>query len=364
MKNIFIVLLCIFLTPPLRGQNNVHLSVVNQSIEGNEFYFDIIINGLEGDSDFIFLSHSDFVLDFNEGLFNNPVFSKVTSVESHGFCNLLPRDRSVVFDSLTKIEYYDATSTSIKDGYLIANLNTTGDLYPGPIEKAAYISYKPSGHRFGRFKVSGLSTATGSMELVWNNSSTGLRTIVLGRGESLPWHHQEAEITFSNPPSFNFGSATVFFSGQKMSNLTTRLHVASAPANFEIERRAGDDKWKTLISHRGEEHIVSQEFDDLSPIMGMNTYRLHYQDHKGRSLYSDPIVIDYRAEDLKIYPNPASEELFTSAATGEPYKIYDRIGKMILDGNLDTNIINIRSLPPGIYILIVNGTQSFKFAKN
>ncbi|WP_075590161.1 T9SS type A sorting domain-containing protein [Labilibacter marinus] len=72
---------------------------------------------------------------------------------------------------------------------------------------------------------------------------------------------------------------------------------------------------------------------------------------------------------LKSFPNPVNDLLFVENDNKlEQVSIYDLQGKMVLQSNLDSqNSINVSSLSPGVYCLVVNGVnmvETGKFIKN
>ncbi len=54
---------------------------------------------------------------------------------------------------------------------------------------------------------------------------------------------------------------------------------------------------------------------------------------------------------ISIYPNPANTTLFVSGLDHFDYEIYDRIGKLILNGKASETGINISNLDAGMYLL-------------
>jgi len=78
-------------------------------------------------------------------------------------------------------------------------------------------------------------------------------------------------------------------------------------------------------------------------------------------------------KDLKLYPNPAMDELFisigTTTYTTSNYSIVDMLGRTMVSGKLPgtVNSIDISSLPPGNYlikIMDVENNQPLMFVKN
>lgn len=69
---------------------------------------------------------------------------------------------------------------------------------------------------------------------------------------------------------------------------------------------------------------------------------------------------------VKVYPNPATEKLFVEGVSEVKLKVTDLLGKVIIAENI-TNTIDVSALPTGIYFLsITSGTEQnvVKFIKN
>jgi len=76
-----------------------------------------------------------------------------------------------------------------------------------------------------------------------------------------------------------------------------------------------------------------------------------------------------KSEPLKLYPNPAQDEIIIDTENKiYTCEIFDIFGKTILRySNLSDNTINVSSIPTGQYlfkIITSNGTQTNKFFKN
>jgi len=78
-------------------------------------------------------------------------------------------------------------------------------------------------------------------------------------------------------------------------------------------------------------------------------------------------VDDVSFFDGRIYPNPASDQLFIKSSNDgiREYKIYDLLGKNLLDGFVQNNrSIDISNLKSGMYLLKIENTSSaYKFIK-
>ena len=79
------------------------------------------------------------------------------------------------------------------------------------------------------------------------------------------------------------------------------------------------------------------------------------------SMYLSVVDISNKSIDVKIYPNPFSENVFVKFSEGfgkekYTYRIIDQNGRIINKGNLreSSNILNLQNLSTGNYILEIN----------
>ena len=179
LRTILIVLIMLgFKTTPWT-QVEAYLSLENQGSIGSDYYFDIYINrtsnaGL-GD---IYLGNADFVIDFDDSVFNNPNIFKIGPTP--GYCTFTPTLSDPGNDQFTRITYYNNTSVSLIDDKMVINLSS-----PNPGDQIAFntsiakIDDAMSTHCLGRFKITGLSDPQDDPDLKWKTKGTGLKTILL-----------------------------------------------------------------------------------------------------------------------------------------------------------------------------------------
>lgn len=76
-------------------------------------------------------------------------------------------------------------------------------------------------------------------------------------------------------------------------------------------------------------------------------------------------VADFNRNSVKIYPNPASNQINISDVTDiNSYEIYNVVGKLILKSDrLFSNTIDISELSPGAYFLKLGADKTIKFIK-
>ena len=83
------------------------------------------------------------------------------------------------------------------------------------------------------------------------------------------------------------------------------------------------------------------------------------------SLYPDASIIENQQIAISVYPNPVHSTLFVSGLSKDEsnaFQIYDEFGKIILQGELANETIDISTLPNGYYLLKLN-EQIFQIIK-
>lgn len=152
------------------------------SIEGiekkkNEIHFSLYLNTNETSDTDLMLDNADFVLNFNQEIFENPVLSKATD---HGntfvSTNLKDPNEAITKLNVQKV-YTDALTTKIINGKLVINLSGRA---PGSLEvmntNVAKFGTEASTYCLGTFKVTGLNGSLEDVDLNWHIGSRGLAT--------------------------------------------------------------------------------------------------------------------------------------------------------------------------------------------
>lgn len=66
---------------------------------------------------------------------------------------------------------------------------------------------------------------------------------------------------------------------------------------------------------------------------------------------------DPKKQDIYLYPNPTKSKLYLSKSFYGKYRIYSSHGKLILNGMIDTDVIEVHDLPIGQYTLHLEGKE-------
>lgn len=221
------------------GQLEVGLSIENQSISGTDYTFDIYLRRVSPESEGnLFLGNADLIIAFNTNMFNSPSLEKM-GINPTGYCNFQPSTPSTINNLVTQSFYFDNTDITIEGNYLIINLNgpTPGDTSTFN-NRVANIDDQSLTHRFGRFKITGVSNPSAQANLQWKTIGTGLKTKLFSLSSNSPFNSFQVDLqTDSNTcpdnlvldepliPGGNYQAAiTLMVTGQidNSANLTLR----------------------------------------------------------------------------------------------------------------------------------------------
>ncbi len=182
-----------------------------------------------------------------------------------------------------------------------------------------------------------------------------------GAGGGLP-----VELTFFTGRNTNLGN-----------ELTWSTASQEAFSHFEIERSGNGADFISIDNIHGTANtleVSNYSLMDRIPLTGRNYYRLKMVDLDGTYEYSNVVVLSTNKNDniISVYPNPAKDLLtvsFVQSTQSElTYQITNMDGLMVTTGalNADQPVIDIQTLPVGIYIISViseSGNQSVRFVK-
>jgi hypothetical protein len=103
----------------------------------------------------------------------------------------------------------------------------------------------------------------------------------------------------------------------------------------------------------------SYTFTDPRPMKGLNYYRLKQIDYDGTTFYSDVKYLKFHTDEVSIYPNPVSDKLYLIGSNDDSiYSIADINGRIITQGTITDEYIDVSGLINGIYVLKVDNGVS------
>jgi hypothetical protein len=127
---------------------------------------------------------------------------------------------------------------------------------------------------------------------------------------------------------------------------------------FRVERSANGIDWEGIIQIPGAgttNEPLTYRTTDAQPLAGYSFYRLAQVDYDGTLTYSKVVTafLDQKdgLDNLVLYPNPARNQIDLSQPVAGFFSITDAFGKMVIQGTLNSQAIDISNLPGGIYIL-------------
>lgn len=120
---------------------------------------------------------------------------------------------------------------------------------------------------------------------------------------------------------------------------------------------------------------LDYEWNDLTPLIGENLYRLAHQSYQEATIYSTVAVANCTAQisDIVVYPNPSKNKVYIQLYSDDnlalPYQLTNSLGQLLYQGALPTQEgvntfpLPVQDYPQGIYLLHVQG-KTIKIVKN
>ncbi|MBO9611802.1 MAG: T9SS type A sorting domain-containing protein [Dyadobacter sp.] len=147
-------------------------------------------------------------------------------------------------------------------------------------------------------------------------------------------------------------------------NLTWATTEEMNNTGFEIQRSADARKWQAIgfvenqTADGNSKNLLTYGFADATPLAGTNYYRLKQIDTDGSYAYSSIAAVRFESDKnaLSVYPNPATEgRLSLTLPQSGPYKlsVYNVTGMEVLSAAQSGNLLDIRNLRAGVYVLRV-----------
>ena len=209
--------------------------------------------------------------------------------------------------------------------------------------------------------ISGLSTGvTYVVRLYKFNTSSAMSDLELIQGGTLPVELISFQATRNNQ--------TV--------NLDWQTATETNNAGFEIQKSNDAFQWQKLDWVEGKGTTSSRayyEFKDGNPFLGSNYYRLKQVDFDGAFEYSEVVSIrlEKDANELFFFPNPVSDLITihlpkSKDAQDAIIQIKNLNGQVVKEIASPFNaelLIDVSTLPSGVYLIRINHMLSSKFVK-
>lgn len=166
-----------------------------------------------------------------------------------------------------------------------------------------------------------------------------------------------AGLTIGGLATGNLPVTIAGFSAQANNNtIQTNWHTATelSVSAFNVQRSTDGNNYRNIgtINAVGK-GANSYHFTDLTPVNGINYYRLQSVDVDGNTSYSKTISVQVQTSNqLSVYPNPSSHSITVNGKHITSIQVLDNIGRIMISYTLkDENnpSININSLQKGTY---------------
>lgn len=134
-------------------------------------------------------------------------------------------------------------------------------------------------------------------------------------------------------------------------------------SEFIVERSETGNRFKKIHHIKINPNSIDKNysFTDSAPVSGQNFYRVGIKSGNDSLTYSAVVIVKFKAPDqVKLFPNPAREEIFIFFPTLSSKTIYNIVrgnGSVVRKGIVltgQTGRIQISDLSPGLYYLTVS----------
>lgn len=137
---------------------------------------------------------------------------------------------------------------------------------------------------------------------------------------------------------------------------------------FVIEHSNNGKEFFGVGEQKGEGNTTelrAYNFIHDAPSPGMNYYRIKQMDFDGNYSYSNIAFVSNNSREFQIYPNPVGNEATITTAHDNIINVYDVHGRLVLSKflNAGKNSVSMAELPSGIYILLLQNGERYKFIK-
>jgi choice-of-anchor A domain-containing protein len=137
----------------------------------------------------------------------------------------------------------------------------------------------------------------------------------------------------------------------------------SNSSHFDVQRSANGKIWNTIgtVAANGEsQELKRYDFTDLTPVKGINLYRLKMTDRDETFTYSriQSVKMETGAS-VSIFPNPVSDRiLFNNIEEVKQVAISDLSGRRVFQSSqISASGIDCKNFAAGVYVVTMNGAN-------
>ncbi|MFA5011872.1 MAG: T9SS type A sorting domain-containing protein [Ignavibacteria bacterium] len=298
---LFFAVILLFVFASARAQVPFKLTAANQQTSGTSVEFDIFLQATTPEP--LYLSPSDFVLNFNHANFTDPVLTYINNSSVLLNANGNPTTA-----------YNEVIALKIVDNQLVIIVNEISFTNQTEFNtRAAKIDNTPLTHKLGRFSVSNVTNAAGTFGLQWVQPKTIIQSY-----ESTKWAVLNCssigtyEVIDDAPLPVTLASFTASNVNKRDIKLSWTTSTEINNSGFEIERKLSDGNWQKVGFQNGSGTTntpVSYNFTDSKLNTGKYNYRLKQIDNNGNFHYYDlssavEVGIPTKYDLSQNYPNP------------------------------------------------------------
>ena len=197
--------------------------------------------------------------------------------------------------------------------------------------------------------------------------------LIAGSGISLAATYSNAVNYITMSVTYQVGSLPITIQSfsvlrQNNANVLNWSGTSNDEGNQFVVQRSGNSKdWQNLTSIPAQAASEQYSYTDATPLTGNNFYRLYLQNKDAQGTYSAIQEISQSAVAVSCYPNPFIDQINISSPNPiHSVVLRDLSGRTVLSkapaATSNTFQLPAGSLPPGIYLLQVDGAL-FKLVK-
>jgi hypothetical protein len=184
-----------------------------------------------------------------------------------------------------------------------------------------------------------------------------VRGVAHNQSGKLSWMHLDNfSLNIVLPVSLINFNADIDFNREVKLSWTTASEINNS--GFELQKSTDGKDWGQFGFVKGQgtsNEINEYQYQDRSPFVGINYYRLKQIDFDEAFEYSKLIIINFSEErELQFYPNPVNDKFQIVGLEEGEIVIINQTGKTFLQTNFKGSELDVSDLPSGIYFIKVS----------